>query len=166
MCTSMCCWLVNLDENNIVWNPKRRRTLRVYTVYCTIYVMNLLALLNKRIGWFIFWFLYHGSHQHCSEKTPFWFDMFNFWAPTLSIQLWERRLGLFFLLLAKGIKRTELQFGRHSKVSGFKNAWINRTTIKQVLQSNEKTNAEMDNQHEVEAKICCWFEAYAIIAQK
>lgn len=27
-------------------------------------------------------------------------------------------------------------------------------TIKPVLQSNEKTNVEMDNQHEVEANIC------------
>lgn len=67
-------------------------------------------------------------------------------------------------MLAKVIKRIELQFGRSSKVSGFKNAGINRPTIKQVLQSNEKTNAEMDNQHGVEEKICCWFEAYVIIA--
>lgn len=90
---------------------------------------------------FTFWVLYHGSHQHCSEKTPFWFVIFDFWVPTFSVQLWDDRLGLFFLLLAKGIKRIELQLGRYSKVSGFKSAWINKPTIKQVLESNEKTNA-------------------------
>lgn len=127
--------------------------------------MNWLVLVNERIEWFTFWVLYHGSHQHCSEKTPFCFVIVNIWELTFSIQLWER-LDLFLLLLAKGIKRTELQFGRHSKVSGFKNAWINRATIKQVLQSNEKTNSEMDNQHGVEEKICCWFKTYAVIALK
>jgi len=58
-------------------------------------------------------------------------------------------------LLVKSIKRIELKLGRSSEVSGFKNAWINRPTIKQVLQSKEKTSAETDNQHGVEGKICC-----------
>lgn len=109
------------DENNIVPNPNHRRMPRVYIVYHAIYIMNWLVLLNARIGWFTFWVLYQWSHQHCSEKTPFWIAIFNFWELTFSIQLWERRLGLFFFLLAKGIKRIELQFGRQSKVSGFKN---------------------------------------------
>lgn len=129
----MCVLLISefkWDENNIVPNPNHRRIPGIYIVYHTIYVMNWLVLLNERIGCFTFWVLYHESHQHCSEKTPFWFVIFDFWVPTFSVQVWDDRLGPFFLLLAKGIKRIELQLGRYSKVSGFKSAWINKITNK------------------------------------